>query len=44
MSFKNGFDADILSLHYIQPTIEAKSIWIPGLTTAWDTTVNGETA
>ena len=44
MSFKNGFDGDVLSLHYIQPTIEAKSIWIPGLTTAWDVSVDSETA
>ena len=39
-----GYQGDILSLNYIQPTIEAKSIWIPGLTTAFDVEVKGQTA
>lgn len=39
-----GFQGDILSLNYIQPTVEAKSLWIPGVTCAFDVTVNGQTA
>ena len=34
----------ILSLNYIKPTIDARSIWIPGLTTAFDVTVDSQTA
>ena len=39
-----GFQGDILSLNYIKPTIEAKSILIPGLTCAFDVEVRGQTA
>lgn len=39
-----GFQGDILSLNYILPTVDAKSVFIPGLTTAFDVTVNGQTA
>jgi hypothetical protein len=39
-----GFQGDILSLNYIKPTIEAKSILIPGLTCAFDVEVKGQTA
>lgn len=39
-----AYQGDILSLNYIQPTVEAKSIWIPGLTTAFDVEVKGQTA
>lgn len=43
-SVTSAYQGDILSLNYIQPTVDAKSIWIPGLTCAFDVTVNGQTA
>lgn len=43
-NFYETYNGDILSLNYIQPTVNAKSIWIPGLTCAFDVTVNGQTA
>lgn len=44
MAYLDTYDGDILSLNYIKPTIDAKSVWIPGLTCAFDVTVNAETA
>lgn len=43
-NFYETYNGDILSLNYIQPTVEAKSIFIAGLTTAFDVSVNGQTA
>jgi hypothetical protein len=40
----NRFQGDILSLNYIKPTIEAKSVLIPGVTCAFDVEVKGQTA
>ena len=43
-NFYDTYNGDILSLNYILPTVDAKSVFIPGLTTAFDVTVAGQTA
>lgn len=43
-NFFETYNGDVLSLNYIAPTIETKSIWIPGKTCAFDVEVSGETA
>ena len=44
MAFFDTYSGDSLSLHYITPTIQAKSLWIPGKTCAFDVTVDAMTA
>ena len=44
MAFGTDYNADIVSTKYVLPTIEANTIFIPGITTPMDMHIEGESA